>query len=87
MKSQAETKGTASWSKTIRSYSPESNTPSARAAGSAFKLGQRFYPIMATEKQVCHLRATFRDTGGHASLAKPNDKDYLVPTAGNLRPT
>ena len=24
---------------------------------------------MATEKQVCHLRATFRDAGGHASLA------------------
>ena len=24
---------------------------------------------MATEKQVCHLRATFRATGGHASLA------------------
>ena len=56
--------------------------------GFSFQMGGwRFYPIMVAEKQVCHLRATFRGTGGHASLAKPNDRDGPVPTAGNLRPT
>lgn len=39
--------------------------------GFSFKLGRRrFYPIMVAEKQVCHLRATFRGIGGHASLAR-----------------
>ena len=38
--------------------------------GFSFQMGgRRFYPIMVAEKQVCHLRATFRGTGGHASLA------------------
>ncbi len=38
--------------------------------GFSFQMGvRRFYPFMVAEKQVCHLRATFRDTGGHASLA------------------
>ena len=38
--------------------------------GFSFQMGGwRFYPIMVAEKQVCHLRATFRGTGGHASLA------------------
>ena len=37
--------------------------------GFSFNLGhRRFYPIMVAEKQVCHLRATFRGVGGHASL-------------------
>jgi ABC-type sulfate transport system permease component len=35
--------------------------------GFSFQMGgRRFYPIMVAEKQVCHLRATFRGTGGHA---------------------
>ena len=37
--------------------------------GFSFKLGRlRFYPIMVAEKQVCHLKVTFRGAGGHASL-------------------
>lgn len=37
--------------------------------GFSFNLGgRRFYPIMVAEKQVCHLRATFRGADGHASL-------------------
>ena len=37
--------------------------------GFSFNLGrQRFYPIMVAEKQVCHLRVTFKGVGGHASL-------------------
>jgi acetylornithine deacetylase/succinyl-diaminopimelate desuccinylase-like protein len=37
--------------------------------GFSFELGgRRFYPIMVAEKQVCHLRVTFRGAGGHASL-------------------
>ena len=39
--------------------------------GFSFNLGgRRFYPIMVAEKQVCHLRVTFRGVGGHASLAQ-----------------
>ncbi|MCH8799602.1 MAG: M20/M25/M40 family metallo-hydrolase [Chloroflexi bacterium] len=39
--------------------------------GFSFNLGRRrFYPIMVSEKQVCHLRATFRGAGGHASLTQ-----------------
>ncbi|MCH8989768.1 MAG: M20/M25/M40 family metallo-hydrolase [Chloroflexi bacterium] len=39
--------------------------------GFSFNLGRRrFYPIMVSEKQVCHLRATFRGVGGHASLTQ-----------------
>ena len=35
----------------------------------SFNLGrQRFYPIMVAEKQVCHLRVTYKGLGGHASL-------------------
>lgn len=30
--------------------------------------GQRFYPIMVAEKQMCWLRATLRGRGGHGSL-------------------
>ena len=30
--------------------------------------GSRFYPIMVAEKQVCHLRARVRGTGGHGAL-------------------
>ena len=38
--------------------------------GFGFQMGgRRFYPIMVADKQVCYLRATFRGTGGHASLA------------------
>jgi len=41
--------------------------------GFSFDLGRRrFYPIMVAEKQVCHLKVTFRGTGGHASLS-PQD--------------
>lgn len=31
-------------------------------------LGQRFYPIMVAEKQVCWMKATLRGPGGHGSL-------------------
>lgn len=42
--------------------------------GFSFKLGRRrFYPIMVSEKQVCHLRATFRGLSGHASLSQQNN--------------
>jgi acetylornithine deacetylase/succinyl-diaminopimelate desuccinylase-like protein len=30
--------------------------------------GQRFYPIMVAEKQMCWMRATFRGPGGHGSM-------------------
>ena len=37
--------------------------------GFSFDIGRRrFYPIMVSEKQVCHIRVTFRGTGGHGSL-------------------
>ena len=37
--------------------------------GFSFKLSdRRFYPIMVSEKQVCHLRVTFQGVSGHASL-------------------
>ncbi|SVD78971.1 uncharacterized protein METZ01_LOCUS431825, partial [marine metagenome] len=37
--------------------------------GFSFELGgRRFYQIMVSEKQVCHLRVTYRGAGGHASL-------------------
>ena len=36
----------------------------------SFNIGSRqFYPIMVAEKQVSHIRVTFRGPGGHASLA------------------
>ena len=39
--------------------------------GFSFNLGRRrFYPIMVAEKQVCHLRVTFKGQGGHASLVQ-----------------
>ena len=39
--------------------------------GFSFDLsGRRFYPIMVAEKQVCHLKVTFRGTIGHASLTQ-----------------
>ena len=39
--------------------------------GFSFNLGRRrFYPIMVAEKQVCHLRVTFKGAGGHASLVQ-----------------
>ena len=42
--------------------------------GFSFNLGRRrFYPIMVSEKQVCHLRATFRGLSGHASLTQQNN--------------
>ena len=42
--------------------------------GFSFSLGgRRFYPIMVAEKQVCHLRVTFRGVGGHASLTQQNN--------------
>ena len=42
--------------------------------GFSFKMGRRrFYPIMVSEKQVCHLRVTFRGVGGHASLTQQNN--------------
>ena len=42
--------------------------------GFSFKLGRRrFYPIMVAEKQVCHLRATFRGVSGHASLTRQDN--------------
>jgi len=37
--------------------------------GFSYEVGrQRFYPIMVAEKQICHLRVTFRGPGGHGSL-------------------
>jgi acetylornithine deacetylase/succinyl-diaminopimelate desuccinylase-like protein len=30
--------------------------------------GKRFYPIQVAEKQMCHVRLTFRGEGGHGSL-------------------
>ena len=30
--------------------------------------GKRFYPIQVSEKQICHLKATFRGPGGHGSM-------------------
>ena len=42
--------------------------------GFSFRLGRRrFYPIMVSEKQVCHLRVTFRGVSGHASLKQPDN--------------
>jgi acetylornithine deacetylase/succinyl-diaminopimelate desuccinylase-like protein len=42
--------------------------------GFSFNLGRRrFYPIMVAEKQVCHLRVTFKGTSGHASLVQGNN--------------
>ena len=42
--------------------------------GFSFELGRhRFYTIMVAEKQVCHLRVTFRGAGGHASLAQQDN--------------
>ena len=42
--------------------------------GFSFNLGRRrFYPIMVAEKQVCHLRVTFRGISGHASLTQQNN--------------
>ncbi len=42
--------------------------------GFSFRLGRRrFYPIMVSEKQVCHLRATFRGVSGHASLTQQDN--------------
>ena len=42
--------------------------------GFSFELGRRrFYPIMVAEKQVCHLRVTFRGSGGHASLTQQDN--------------
>ena len=39
--------------------------------GFSFNLGRRrFYPIMVAEKQVCHLRVTFKGAGGHVSLVQ-----------------
>ena len=39
--------------------------------GFSFNLGRRrVYPIMVAEKQVCHLRVTFKGAGGHASLVQ-----------------
>ena len=36
--------------------------------GFSFNLGRRrFYPIMVAEKQVCHLRVTFKGAGGNAA--------------------
>lgn len=49
--------------------------------GFSFNLGHhRFYPIMVSEKQVCHLRATFRGESGHASLTQQDN-----PMAGLAR--
>ena len=36
--------------------------------GSQTIMGQRFYPIMIAEKQVCWMKATLRGAGGHGSL-------------------
>jgi acetylornithine deacetylase/succinyl-diaminopimelate desuccinylase-like protein len=37
--------------------------------GYSFKLaGQKFYPIMVSEKQICSLRATLRGPAGHGSM-------------------
>lgn len=42
--------------------------------GFSFNLGRRrFYPIMVSEKQVCHLRVTFRGVSGHASLTQQDN--------------
>lgn len=41
--------------------------------GFSFSIGgQRFYPIMVAEKQVCRLQATIRGPGGHGSLRHRN---------------
>ena len=42
--------------------------------GFSFRLGRRrFYPIMVSEKQVCHIRATFRGASGHAALTQQDN--------------
>ncbi|MDA1128485.1 MAG: M20/M25/M40 family metallo-hydrolase [Chloroflexi bacterium] len=42
--------------------------------GFSFNLSRRrFYPIMVAEKQVCHLRATFLGSSGHASLTQQDN--------------
>ena len=42
--------------------------------GFSFNIGsRRFYPIMVAEKQVCHVRVTFRGQGGHASLGQQDN--------------
>jgi acetylornithine deacetylase/succinyl-diaminopimelate desuccinylase-like protein len=33
--------------------------------------GQKFYPIMVAEKQICAMRAIIRGPGGHGSLTQP----------------
>jgi len=49
--------------------------------GFSFELGRRrFYPIMVAEKQVCHLRVTFRGAGGHASLTQQDNPMTGLPT-------
>jgi acetylornithine deacetylase/succinyl-diaminopimelate desuccinylase-like protein len=35
-------------------------------------MGQRFYPIMVAEKQVCWMKATVRGAGGHGSMPLRN---------------
>ncbi len=35
-------------------------------------MGQRFYPIMVAEKQVCWMKATVRGEGGHGSMPLRN---------------
>ena len=50
----------------------------------AFSLGgRRFYPIMVAEKQVCHLRARVRGSGGHGSM--PRSGGAMVRLAKLLR--
>jgi acetylornithine deacetylase/succinyl-diaminopimelate desuccinylase-like protein len=47
--------------------------------------GQRFYPIMVAEKQICALRAIMRGEGGHGALAiAQNPMKRLAKFLGDL---
>ena len=47
--------------------------------GFSFNIGsRRFYPIMVAEKQVCHIRVTFRGPGGHASLGQQDNPVHAM---------
>ena len=52
--------------------------------GFSYEVGrQRFYPIMVAEKQICHLRATIRGSGGHGSM--PQQEGAMGRMASFLR--
>ena len=62
--------------------------------GFSFNMGsRRFYPIIVAEKQVSHIRVTFRGPGCHASLANKTTlqtrwpRSYSLSSLDNSPPT